>query len=652
MIFDKYPYTNFHEMNDDWIIQTLKMMDSKLDEFVAMNSLTYADPIEYDIGTAYPANTVVIYNDTAYVSKQAVGAGVLPTVGGDYWLAIFPFGEMFNQYETSTYDVLSARVDAALEAAAVQLNSAIDTIPSIVNQWLAEHPNVTTSVQPNSISFQKFIEGLKKIQMIGYDKVEEVPLESADFEQGGINGTTGAEMTSEFSCRTGYITFDEAGIVKIGCLGGYEIFVYEYDNDETYIGLQTNDIGPQISAFAADPQHKYRFTIYNLATPVDPLTPEDLPFGAIMYELYVPHYVTYNDLDTSVPVKFRWETGSIGSTGNNSGSNNTTRMRTVDKTKINASSFTLTVPIGYVALYYIYDNTQTFVSRSANVRETTVTADITPGYYIRILAYNVSQTDVSPAEGNNITVVYDEQYLDAIADDNYTIDENASLSLFESMGVIGDSWASGSLKNPTTGEHVTTNYAVSWPQILGRRTGIDVYNYSAGGLSTRTWLTYALRGLPKLMEDEPRNLYVINLGINDNTAIVAGTEALGTIADVNVADFTQNPDTFYGNYGKIIGSILAYAPSAKIICMSIARPGERNMDVHIKAIADLYGVPYVQLTDDSYFSSTLFNSAIVNGHPLAYGYNGMSCAIERLLIKCLTGNQYYFANYTGEIPTP
>ena len=651
MIFDKYPYTNFHEMNDDWIIQTMKMMDSKLDEFVVANTLTYADPIAYDYGTAYPAHTVVIYNDTAYVSKQAVAAGVLPTVGGDYWLEIFPFGEMFNQYETSTYDVLSARVDACIAAANDQLSTALTSLPTLVNNWMNDHPDVTTTVTNRSISWIKLQDTLKNVILAEYELDNVYGVNKSLFEQGSINDINGSNQPSTRACRTGYLQF-KTGVITIRA--GYsditiKVFVYDLSGTLTNIPYASIESLNQV-AIPTDVNHKYRIRVEK--TDSSAVLPEDLPANVAVYSQYTPDYVALNDMLTSVMVKFRWETGSIGSTGNNIGSSNTTRMRTVEKTKINASQFTLTVPTGYVAIYYIYDDDGDFVERSANVRETTVTADIIPGYHIRILAYNTAQTDVSPMEGNNITVEYTESILDAETDNNYTVDENASLSLFESIGVIGDSWASGSLKNPSTGEHVTTNYAVSWPQIIARKTGANVYNYSAGGLSTRTWLTYALRGLPKLLEDDPKNLYLINLGINDNTAILAGTEQLGTIADVNVADYTQNPDTFYGNYGRIIGNVIAHAPDAKIICMSIARPGERNMDEHIEAIADKYGVPFVQLTDDSYFNSTMFNSAIVNGHPLAYGYNGMSCAIERLLIKCLTGNQYYFANYTGEIPTP
>lgn len=651
MIFDKYPYSNFHELNDDWIIQTMRMMDSKLDEFVVANTLTYADPIAYDYGTAYPAHTVVIYNDTAYVSKQAVAAGVLPTAGGEYWLEIFPFGEMFNQYESSTYDVLSARVDACIAAANDQLSTAVNGLPTLVNNWMDNHPDVTTTVTNRSITWLKLNDSLKEVLLAEYHLEGVHGVSNTLFEQGSISDIDGSNQPSTRACRTGYIEF-ETGIITIRAAhADYNIDVFEYDLSGSLTNMTYTPVDSiNMIAFPTDDKHQYRIRV--VKTDSSEFLPEDLPASVARYFQYTPDYVSLDDTLITVPIKFRWETGSISSTGNNTGASNTTRMRTVGKTKINSSSFTLTVPTGYVVLYHIYDDEGTFVSRSSNVRETTVTVDIVPGYYIRILAYNVGQTDVSPMEGNNITVEYTEQYLDAIADENYIVDENASLSLFESIGVIGDSWASGSLKNPSSGEHVTTNYAVSWPQILGRRNGINVYNYSAGGLSTKSWLTYAAYGLPKLLEDEPRNLYVINLGINDNTAIVAGTETLGTIADVNVADYTLNPDTFYGNYGRIIGNVIAHAPSAKIICLSIARPGERNMDEHIKAIADLYGVPYVQLTDDGYFNSTLFNSAIVNGHPLAYGYNGMSCAIERLLIKCLTGNQYYFANYTGEIPTP
>lgn len=273
MIFDKYPYTNFHEMNDDWIIQTMKMMDSKLDEFVAMNSLTYADPIAYNVETTYPANTVVIYNETAYVSKQAVSAGVLPTVGGDYWLEIFPFGEMFNQYSTSTFDVLSARVDAYIAAANDQLSAAINNLPTLVNNWLADHPDVTTTVQDGSISWLKLNYNLQSVLLAGYDLTTMINIDN--FEQGAINITTGEDVESSILCRTpGFLQFPD-GIALIRTVSDFRIQVFQYALDGTYESRILSLVQTTWQPFITDANHKYRVSISydNYAS----LTPSDLP---------------------------------------------------------------------------------------------------------------------------------------------------------------------------------------------------------------------------------------------------------------------------------------------------------------------------------------------------------------------------------------
>ena len=165
-------------------------------------------------------------------------------------------------------------------------------------------------------------------------------------------------------------------------------------------------------------------------------------------------------------------------------------------------------------------------------------------------------------------------------------------------------------------------------------------------MSTKDWLTDANHGLPALLADRAKQLYILALGINDNTQINAGTLALGTLADIT-SDYTQNPESFYGNYGRIVGNILNHAPKAKIVILSIARPTERQMDTHLIAIAEKLGLPYIQLTDDSYFESGLFYGSMSVNHPLAYGYAGMANAIQRLLEKGIANNTDYFADYTG-----
>ena len=67
----------------------------KINEIIAdkvPTSITYADPIDWDITTQYTANTVVVdpKTGTAYISKEPVPSGVLLT-NESYWMVIFNY---------------------------------------------------------------------------------------------------------------------------------------------------------------------------------------------------------------------------------------------------------------------------------------------------------------------------------------------------------------------------------------------------------------------------------------------------------------------------------------------------------------------------------------------------------------------------------
>ena len=96
-IFEQFPYTNFHDLNLDWILHAIQSMDKKLDEFVASNVLSYAEPIQWDIETQYAKNTVVVdpKTGTAYMSINPVPVGQLLT-NKYYWQPIFNYDEIVN----------------------------------------------------------------------------------------------------------------------------------------------------------------------------------------------------------------------------------------------------------------------------------------------------------------------------------------------------------------------------------------------------------------------------------------------------------------------------------------------------------------------------------------------------------------------------
>ena len=84
------PYTNFHDLNLDWIIKALNNTDRRLANFVSLNTIKYADPIKWNITSQYAQNTLVLdpQDGTAYLSVQPVPQGVQIT-NTDYWTPVF-----------------------------------------------------------------------------------------------------------------------------------------------------------------------------------------------------------------------------------------------------------------------------------------------------------------------------------------------------------------------------------------------------------------------------------------------------------------------------------------------------------------------------------------------------------------------------------
>ena len=71
------PYTNFHDLNLDWIMDKLNEFNTKLTNFVSLATIKYANPIQWDITSQYEANTVVVdSNGNAYLSVKPVPSGV------------------------------------------------------------------------------------------------------------------------------------------------------------------------------------------------------------------------------------------------------------------------------------------------------------------------------------------------------------------------------------------------------------------------------------------------------------------------------------------------------------------------------------------------------------------------------------------------
>lgn len=228
--------------------------------------------------------------------------------------------------------------------------------------------------------------------------------------------------------------------------------------------------------------------------------------------------------------------------------------------------------------------------------------------------------------------------------------------VFHTIGVIGDSLASGQGRiNDLT--HFTDFYDYSWPQCMKRILNNEVYNFTATGLTTRSWLTSPY-GYPLASDGNHKcQSYIIGLGAND---ISLGADYLGSPSDINLSSETFG-DTYYGNYAKIIYLMRQIEPRSIIFVLtnpaygSSALRGQFNSAVEY--MATIFDNVYVLPIDDTlYTSATSFvKKNEVASHYTPAAYMWMAEYLTSLISDIIYNNpsDFFFANLIGtEYDTP
>ena len=108
MFWNKYPYTNFHELNLDWILKMVKELHAEWDEFKVLNTITFAG--SRDITKQYVAWAIVDANGgtEGYISIKPVPPGV-DISNTEYWQSIVNYNAVIL--------AIRARLDALEECA-------------------------------------------------------------------------------------------------------------------------------------------------------------------------------------------------------------------------------------------------------------------------------------------------------------------------------------------------------------------------------------------------------------------------------------------------------------------------------------------------------------------------------------------------------
>lgn len=237
------------------------------------------------------------------------------------------------------------------------------------------------------------------------------------------------------------------------------------------------------------------------------------------------------------------------------------------------------------------------------------------------------------------------------------------VSMYQRIGVLGDSYCTGSLY--LASDDKRSNYNLAWGAQLGRQHGIGFVPYAVGGWGAWNFLnadgeSYNTYGAGRFLQDvqDPDKvcgLYVIAYGINDSNPSktfggkTGGPTYIGSSEDIDDEDWRNNANSYWGNMSKIISMIKENAPDALIVLTTLARFGTSRYDdysAEIPAIAAYNNVRYIDLLEDPFFTSDYFTHLSYD-HPTAQLYAGMARAISRLIQRDMVANWQYYQYFRG-----
>lgn len=221
-------------------------------------------------------------------------------------------------------------------------------------------------------------------------------------------------------------------------------------------------------------------------------------------------------------------------------------------------------------------------------------------------------------------------------------------SIIHDWGFVGDSLSSGCtecFKGSSTKIFLDL-FEYSWGQRLCKLLGVEGYNFSYSGQTTKGWIDGS-KTPPQTTTDaipnriwegaksNPKQAYTIALGVNDSSL---KQYPVGTTEDIDLSDYNNNAETFVGYYGGIIQRLREIQPNAPIFC--VTKMSEDEYNVQIRLITELFEKCYlIDLARYSVsFSGTWSDRYSLGGHKNAAGYQYMAYVMNTYIDWIIRNN--------------
>ena len=152
---NQFPYSDFHEMNLDWILKSMKGLSDDMKSFIASNKVEYEGI--WDITKQYENNDIVLDQVRGYmmISIQPVPAGI-DILNTDYWIPVSPFKVDIN-FDDTSYNAIANKtvtdkfnaVDTAIENEASTRAENIDELTNNLNAEIATRESEVSTLTDN-----------------------------------------------------------------------------------------------------------------------------------------------------------------------------------------------------------------------------------------------------------------------------------------------------------------------------------------------------------------------------------------------------------------------------------------------------------------------------------------------------------------------
>lgn len=220
-------------------------------------------------------------------------------------------------------------------------------------------------------------------------------------------------------------------------------------------------------------------------------------------------------------------------------------------------------------------------------------------------------------------------------------------AILRTIGCIGDSLASGEFESEDAQGNKMYHdmFEYSWGQFIARDCGCTVYNFSRGGMTAGEYMRSFAEVNGFWRSDRHCRAYIVALGVND---LLNLGQPVGSTADIDLADWRRNRDTFAGHYAAIVQRIREKNPDARFFFVTM--PQDENgsrCPAHTALLHEMTTVfPFSYVIDLDRFApphdEVFRKNFYMGGHLNAAGYRLTAKQIETYIDYIIRHNMEDF----------